>query len=181
MENLTFFVILMILMLAGYWVHLFSGSRSVNSAENFTCTNSTILDLTPYARCETLSKSKYMIKDVKTNLWLLYGQEEGFNKFLPGRFGSQLLMSTDPNYVPLRLLNNPNDYLLASLDGKQIRAVSNPYSKYYILEVCNYNNCNILGYLDISNIMKYLQIDSNGNISSTSDPEQGSCVQLVFN
>lgn len=196
MENQIFFIIIIGVVLIIYWIH----SNGMGKLENFenlggefyskydqdnnqinTNSSGDLLSLNPYARCETLSKKKFMIRDIRTRLWLISGQEEGFSKFLPGNFGVPLLLSDNPDeYLPLRTLADPNDYLLSTYNGKEIRVVSNPYTKYYILQIFIYNGYNVIGYVDELETTKYFYIDNDGYLTSTVYPENASPIELLF-
>jgi hypothetical protein len=108
------------------------------------------------------------------------GLQEGFSKFLPGKYGVPLMMSDKPDeYLPLRTVADPNDYLLSTYSGDNIRVVSNPYNQTFILQVFIYNGLNVIGYINEANIQLYLYIDDNGNISSTTKPSEASVVEIV--
>lgn len=188
MNNLYFFSIILIVIIAIYYIHTsHENSKNVIQEEkeefdNSTCTptQQDILSLNPYHRCKVLGVNKFMIRDVRTNLWLTDGLEEGFSKFLPGRFGIPLVMSEKPDeYLPLRTVADPNDYLLATYDGQGIRVVSNPYNTTLVLQIFIYNGYNVIGYVNEGNEQLYLVIDDNGNITSTSEPSKASVVQIV--
>lgn len=121
-----------------------------------------------------------MIRDLKTNLWLTDGLEEGFSKFLPGKFGISLVISDKPDeYLPLRTDTEPNDYLLATYNGQGIRVVANPYNITFVLQIFIYNGYNVIGYVNEKDQQLYLIIDDNGNITSTSKPSEASIIQIV--
>ena len=154
---------------------------STNNHDNIdNCTQADILSLNPYHRCKVLGVSKFMIRDLRTKLWLTDGLQEGFSKFLPGKFGVPLVMSDKPDeYLPLRTVADPNDYLLATYSGDEIRVVANPYVRTFILQVFIYNGYNVIGYINEANTQLYLYIDDNGNISSTSKPSEASVIEIV--
>lgn len=196
MENLFFFVIIIIVIYLIYWIHFTAPTNQTNQMtksekENFDifpdqdnlseCVgHSDLLTLNPFARCNVLGVKKFMIRDLRTKLWLTSGQEEGFNKFLPGRFGVPLVMSNDPNeYLPLRTVADPNDYLLATYKGDGIRTVSNPYNKYFVIQVFIYEGFNILGWIGESNETNYLYIDNDGHVSSTDKPQEASVIEII--
>lgn len=189
MKNLYFFLIIFVVIMAIYWIHTSSININNTSQEekegfahstNSSNCNSNILTLNPYERCKVLGVSKFMVRDMKTNLWLTAGLQEGFNKFLPGRFGIPLVMSERPDeYLPLRTVSDPNDYLLASYSGDGIRTVSNPYNSTFVIQVFIYKGFNVLGYIDEGENQLYLSIDDNGNISSTPNPSEASVVEIV--
>lgn len=205
MENQLFFIIIIIVILIIYYTHchytflnlekfsnltnqqnqmeygdFYTKPKKSNKSNNSECSGD-LLTLNPYQRCNVLAKKKFMIRDIRTQLWLISGQEEGFSKFLPGRFGITLALSENPDeYLPLRTLADPNDYLLSTYNGKGIRTVSNPNSQYYILQIFIYNGHNVIGYIDESDTQKYLYVDDNGNITSTVYPENASTVELLF-
>ena len=189
MDNFIFFAIIILVILSIYYIHTtYENNKYVNEEEkeNFNNSRNTrncdenILTLNPYERCRILGVNKFMVRDLKTNLWLTAGLQEGFNKFLPGRYGVSLIMSDKPDeYLPLRTVTNPNDYLLSTNSGDGIRTVSNPYNKTFIIQVFIYNGFNVLGYIDEADKQLYLSIDNNGNISSTSKPSEASIVEIV--
>lgn len=187
MDNLLFFIIVVGVILVIYYIHHTAPDsnkidkiRTENKESFDNTTHSNMLDLNPYARCELMSKKKFMIRDLRTKLWLISGQEEGFNKFLPGRFGNVFMMSNKPDeYLPLRTLSEPNDYLLATYKGNGIRTVTNPYNQNYIIQVFIYNGFNVLGYLSDANIQLYLYIDNDGHISSVTNPENSSKIEII--
>lgn len=201
MDNLSFFIIIIIVILAIYYIHHTAPNSNYNSKissesenkniENFDifpnqdnlteCVGrGDVLTLNPYTRCQLMAKKKFMIRDLRTQLWLISGQEEGFNKFLPGRFGNVFMMSENPDeYLPLRTIADPNDYLLATYTGNSIRTVSNPYNKYFVIQVFIYNGYNVLGYISESNSQLYLSIDNDGHITSVTDPESASKVEIL--
>lgn len=189
MDNLSFFLIIFVVIIAIYWIHTSSTNTNNTSHEekegfahstNSSDCNSNILTLNPYERCKILGVSKFMVRDLKTNLWLTAGLQEGFNKFLPGRFGIPLIMSERPDeYLPLRTVSDPNDYLLATYSGDGIRTVSNPYNSTFVIQVFIYNGYNVLGYINEGETQLYLSIDSNGNISSTPNPTKASVIEIV--
>lgn len=198
MDNITFFIIILIAIAIIYCSHTNSSffttepfvimdsttnantnvNTNVNTDSN---TNTDLLTLNSFTRCNVLSQKKYMIRDINTRLWLMSGQEEGFSKFLPGNFGSSLLISENPDeYLPLRMVANPNDYLLSTYNGKGIRVITNPNNKFYILQIFIYEGLNIIGYIDESETHKYFQIDSNGHITSTINPTNASRIELIY-
>jgi hypothetical protein len=197
MDNLFFFIIIIGVILVIYYIHNTSPNLKLTSeSENNTNENFDIfpnqdelsqcddqgdmLTLTPYKRCELMAKKKFMIRDLRTQLWLISGQEEGFNKFLPGRFGNVFMMSEKPDdFLPLRTIADPNDYLLATYKGNGIRTVSNPYNQYFVIQVFIYNGFNVLGYISESNAQYYLSIDNDGHIISVLDPESASKVEIL--
>ncbi len=211
MDNLLFFIIIVGVILIIYYIHhnapdsnkiLLTQSENKENFDIFSnhdnlsqCAGQgDVLTLNPYTRCELMAKKKFMIRDIRTQLWLLSGlsephknsegnyirDEEGFNKFLPGRFGNVFMMSDNPGeYLPLRNIADPNDYLLATYKGNGIRTVSNPYNKYFVIQVFIYNGFNVLGYISESNEQFYLYIDNDGNISSITNPELASKVEIL--
>lgn len=199
MDNLLFFIIVIGIIVIIYYIHHTSpnsNSKLLSESENKNlekfdifpnqdklteCAGQgDVLTLNPYTRCELMSKKKFMIRDIRTQLWLISGQEEGFNKFLPGRFGNVFMMSDNPEeYLPLRTIAEPNDYLLATYTGNGIRTVSNPYNKYFVIQVFIYNGFNVLGYVSESNAQYYLSIDNDGHISSVTNPESASKVEIL--
>lgn len=186
MNNLYFFIIILILVTSIYYIHTSSKNTNNTSQEekegfaNAANCDPNILTLNPYERCKVLGINKFMVRDLRTNLWLTAGLQEGFNKFLPGRFGIPLIMSEKPDeYLPLRTVSDPNDYLLATYSGNGIRTVSNPYNKTFVIQVFIYKGFNVLGYVDEGETQLYLSIDDNGNITSTPDPSEASTVEIV--
>lgn len=121
----------------------------------------------------------FMLRDLRTNFWLII--DGGIGKFVPARFGISLALSEDPNkYLPLRLTNNPNSYLLSGYTGKGIRAVSNPYDKFFKLEILIYNQRNIIAYEDEGENQHYLFVDDAGEVHSTSNPDQASKFEMIM-
>ena len=199
MDNLLFFIIVLGIIVIIYYIHHTSpnsNSKLLSESENKNlekfdifpnqdklteCAGQgDVLTLNPYTRCELMSKKKFMIRDIRTQLWLISGQEEGFNKFLPGRFGNVFMMSDNPEeYLPLRTIAEPNDYLLATYTGNGIRTVSNPYNKYFVIQVFIYNGFNVLGYVSESNAQYYLSIDNDGHITSVTNPESASKIEIL--
>ena len=197
MDNLLFFIIIIGIVIGIYYIHSNSPNNKLSQIKNEQVENFDIgsnkfenknnksdgyvsnLSINPYVRCELMSKKKFMVRDLRTKLWLISGQEEGFNKFLPGRFGNVFMMSSNPDeYLPLRTIMEPNDYLLATFNGDGIRTVSNPNNQYFIIQVFSYNGFNVLGYITESNSQKYLYIDDSGHIHSVKDPERSSQVEI---
>lgn len=190
MENFYFFIIILGIIVLIYYIHtsslnnnkekeLFNNLTSDDDNNKADC-DPNILMLNPYERCKVLGVSKFMVRDLKTKLWLSAGLQEGFNKFLPGRFGVPLMMSDKPDeYLPLRTVTDPNDYLLATYSGDGIRTVSNPYNSTFVIQVFIYNGYNVLGYIDEGSTQLYLSIDPNGNISSTIEPSKASIVEIL--
>jgi hypothetical protein len=128
-------------------------------------------------KCDIVAQPKFMVKDLRTNLWLKVDAE--YYKFVPGNFGTLFLLNeTHNDNLPLRLLTNPNFYILISDDKKNIRIVKNPYDKFYRLEIFIYNNMNILGYLDQNNNNNYIFIDNNGGINSVDCPSKASSIEV---
>lgn len=137
--------------------------------------------LTGGQQCNAFSHGKFMLRDLRTKLWLNIAND-GFAKFLPGGFGVPLLMSQNPNeYLPLRLLASSNDYLLASFDKKAIRIVSNPYSDINKLELLIYgqNRLNIIGYKTDSDNYNFIYVDDKGFVYSVDEPSKASAVEFI--
>lgn len=181
MNILYFYVIILIVVVTTYYIYTTSTLENIiQNKEFFSNSVSNILSLNPYERCKILGVNKFMVMDLRTRLWLTAGLEEGFNKFLPGKFGISLMMSDKPDeYLPLRTVTNPNDYLLATYTGDGIRTVSNPYNKTFIIQVFIYKGLNVLGYINEKETLLYLYIDDNGNISSTLIPSEASIITIV--
>jgi hypothetical protein len=160
---------------------IFINTNTNVDSENFTNSQrDSLLTLNANQRCNILGVKKFMIRDLNTKLWLIYGQQEGFNKFLPGRFGIPLLMSPNPSdYLPLRIVASPDDYLLANYEGDGIQTMSNPQNENFIIQVFIYHQFNVLGYIDETNETKYLCIDPNGNISSSTNPSNASIMEII--
>ena len=152
-----------------------------SNLENFTNSQQgSLLTLDANQRCNILGVKKFMIRDLNTKLWLTSGQQEGFNKFLPGRFGIPLMMSHNPSeYLPLRVVASPNDYLLANYEGDGIQTMTNPQNENFIIRVFIYHQFNVLGYINDINETKYLYIDPNGNISSSNEPSHASIIEII--
>ncbi len=121
----------------------------------------------------------FMLRDLRTNFWLII--DGGVGKFVPARFGVNLALSENPNeYLPLRLSNDPNYYLLSDYDGSGIRAVSNPYTKFFKLEILIYNQRNIIGYDDEGDKQYYMFVDDAGEVKSTTNPDLASKFEMVM-
>jgi hypothetical protein len=195
MDNFIFRFIIILVVLAIYWMNIIYPNTKQNQTitkENFystnyymnepesKCTQLDILSLNPYHRCKVLGINKFMIRDLRTKLWLTDSLQYGFSKFLPGKFGVPLVMSDKPDeYLPLRTVVDPNDYLLATYSGDEIRVVSNPYNQTFVLQVFIYNGYNIIGYINEANTQLYLYMDDNGNISSTPKPFEASVIEII--
>lgn len=189
MENLIFFVIIIFVILAIFYMDT-NASNQTKNTENFISdeksnfnsinTQPDILSLDPYHRCKVLGVNKFMIRDLRTKLWLSDGFQEGFSKFIPGNFGVSLMMSERPDeYLPLRTVTEPNDYLLATYDGNGIRVVANPYNQIFVLQIFIYNGHNVIGYINENSTQLYLYVDNNGNINSVTEPSKASIVEII--
>lgn len=125
----------------------------------------------------------YMIKDVRTNLWLNVN-DNGLARFYPSGFGYNFRLSESENpegYLPLRSANNPNNYIISSTDGKgSFRLVTNPGSNILKLQVMNLSGKNILGYTDNNEKNTFIYVDQAGYIYSTNDVTNASVVNMVF-
>lgn len=180
MENLYFFIIILIVIVGIYYMDLTTRNFKKEGFINSENCDPNILTLNPHERCKILGVNKFMVKDLRTNLWLTAGLQEGFNKFLPGRYGITLMMSEKPDeYLPLRSVTNPNDYLVSTYNGDGIRTVTNPYDSTFIIQVFIYNGYNVLGYIDEEKNQLFLFIDDNGNIGSTPNASEASIVEIV--
>lgn len=184
MINSFHFIIIFILILSIYWIHSTYSNNNIIKSEHVENFN--------HNKNNTFSIKKFMIRDLRTKLWLVFGlskshknfirehEETGFNKFLPGRFGSPFILSDNPNeYLPLKIADNPNDYLLSNYKGDGIRIVSNPYTKYFIIQAFIYNGFNILGYIHENEQTKYIYVDDNGYITSVLKPEKASIIEII--
>jgi hypothetical protein len=121
----------------------------------------------------------FMLRDIRTNFWLII--DGGIGKFIPARFGVPFALSENPNeFLPLRMANDPNYYLLSDYDGQGIRAVSNPYTKFFKLEVLIYNQRNILAYEDEGEVQYYLYVDDAGEVVSTENPDRASQFEMLM-
>ena len=117
----------------------------------------------------------FYLKDINSNKYLVMGDNGYVNFKSTTDYGVKLLISENPNqYLPLRLANSPNHYLLATLNGNGIRTVTNPYAIQYQLEIYIYNNFNIIGYVNDANNPYYIVVDNYGNITSTNNPDLAS-------
>ncbi len=124
-------------------------------------------------------RKNFMLRDIRTNFWLII--DGGVGKFVPARFGVPLALSENPNeYLPLRMSSDPNYYLLSDYDGQGIRAVSNPYTKFFKLEVLIYNQRNILAYDNEADEQLYMFVDDAGEVVSTSNPDRASKFEMVM-
>ena len=121
----------------------------------------------------------FMLRDIKTNFWLII--DGGLGKFVPGRFGVPFVLSNNPNeFLPLRLSNQPNFYMLSGYNGDGLRAVSNPYTEFFKVEVLIFNQRNILAYIDERNLQHYVVVNPSGYTTSTMVPEEASQFEMVF-
>jgi len=121
----------------------------------------------------------FMLRDIKTNLWLVI--DGGLGKFLPGRFGNTFILSDNPNDdLPLRLASQPNFYILSEYDGQGFRAVSNPYTEFFKVEVLIYNQRNILAWIDERNTQHFVVVDPSGYISNTINPDEASQFEMML-
>jgi hypothetical protein len=127
-----------------------------------------------------LDKSKnFMLRDIKTNYWLIIDGGDG--KFVPSRFGVTFILSNNPTEdLPLRLVNQPNTYILAGYTGNGLRAVSNPYTEFFKVEVLIYKQRNILAYMDEGNNQHFIVVEPSGYNSSTTNPDAASMFEMVF-
>ena len=127
-----------------------------------------------------LDKNKnFMLRDIKTNLWLIISS--GIGKFVPGRFGVPFVLSENPNeYLPLRLSNQPNSYMIAGYNGDGLKAVSNPYTNFFKIEVLIYNQRNILAYEDEKGTQSFIVVDPSGYSNSTTNPDEASTFEMLF-
>lgn len=128
-------------------------------------------------KCEIMAQPKFMIKDLRTNLWLKVDAE--YYKFVPGNFGTLFLLNENhDDNLPLRLLLNPNYYILMAYNKIDLRIVENPYAPYDKIEVFIYNGMNILGYLAQDNINYYIYINNDGSIITVDKPSLASPVLI---
>ena len=119
-----------------------------------------------------------MVKDLRTNLWLKVDAE--YYKFVPGNFGTLFLLNeTRDDNLPLRLLTNPNFYILISDNKKDIRIVKNPSDIIFKLQVFIYDNTNILGFVDENNLNNYIFIDNDGSIIPVTKPSEASAMEIL--
>ena len=129
-------------------------------------------------KCDIMSKPKFMIKDLRTNLWFKVDAE--FYKFVPGNFGTLFLLNEKyDDELPLRLLTNPNFYILISDNKKDIRIVKNPSDIIFKLQVFIYDNTNILGFVDENNLNNYIFIDNDGSIIPVTKPSEASAMEIL--
>ena len=129
-------------------------------------------------KCDIVSQPKFMVKDLRTNLWLKVDAE--YYKFVPGNFGTLFLLNeTRDDNLPLRLLTNPNFYILISDNKKDIRIVKNPSDIIFKLQVFIYDNTNILGFVDENNLNNYIFIDNDGSIIPVTKPSEASAMEIL--
>ena len=140
---ITVIVILVILSLLNVCEEDFGFTREGFSYES-NCVPESIY---PNSIAKLDTHKNCMLRDVKTNFWLFIDNVIG--KFVPGRFGIPFVLSSNPNEdLPLRLASQPNTYIVAGYNGDGLRAVSNPYTEFFKVEVLIYNQRNILSYID---------------------------------
>lgn len=121
----------------------------------------------------------FMLRDIKTNLWLVI--DGGLGKFLPGRFGNTFILSDNPNDdLPLRLASQPNFYILSEYDGNGFRAISNPYTEFFKVEVLIYNQRNILAWNDERNTQHFVIVEPSGYITNTINPDEASQFEMML-
>ena len=129
-------------------------------------------------KCDIVSQPKFMVKDLRTNLWLKVDAE--YYKFVPGNFGTLFLLNeTRDDNLPLRLLTNPNFYILISDNKKDIRIVKNPSDIIFKLQVFIYDNTNILGFVDENNLNNYIFIDNDGSIIPVTKPSEAFAMEIL--
>ena len=129
-------------------------------------------------KCDIVSQPKFMVKDLRTNLWLKVDAE--YYKFVPGNFGTLFLLNENrDDNLPLRLLTNPNFYILISDNKKDIRIVKNPSDIIFKLQVFIYDNTNILGFVDENNLNNYIFIDNDGSIIPVTKPSEASAMEIL--
>ncbi len=151
-----------------------------NIKENFSTESNCVPEYIYRDEVGKLDRMKnFMLRDIRTNFWLIV--DGGVGKFVPARFGVPFALSKNPNeYLPLRMSNDPNYYLLANYNGNGIRAVSNPYTKFFKLEILIYNQRNILAYDDESDAQHYLYVDDAGEVVPTDDPNKASKFEMIM-
>lgn len=187
MENIYFITILIIGIIFICYIHLTAPNPQIISNTNSELFNSNnienqIMDISMNTDTNIgITSERFMIRDLRTKLWLLKGQE-GFSKFLPGRFGNVFVMSENySNYLPLRLDENPNIYLLSTIKGDGIirmNMIKTP-NKYYVIQVSIHNGYNILGYLLENDVEVFLYVGDNGDISTVSNPDHASIIEII--
>lgn len=184
MENIYFITILIIGILFICYIHLtapITTQPTINvNSELFESNSNNDLNLELNQKMG-ITNEKFMIRDLRTKFWLVKGHE-GFSKFLPGRFGNVFVMSENySNYLPLRSDENPNVYLLSTMKGDGIIRMNmiKPPNKYYVIQVSIHNGYNILGYLLENDIEVFLYVDDNGNISTVSNPDHASIIEII--
>ena len=129
-------------------------------------------------KCDIVSQPKFMVKDLRTNLWLKVDAE--YYKFVPGNFGTLFLLNENrDDNLPLRLLTNQNFYILISDNKKDIRIVKNPSDIIFKLQVFIYDNTNILGFVDENNLNNYIFIDNDGSIIPVTKPSEASAMEIL--
>lgn len=126
----------------------------------------------------------FMIKDLKTNLWLNISGN-GKVRFVPSGFGFNFRVSQDPeNFLPLRSANDPNNYIIASSDDDKsgnFRIVTNPSSDLLKIQVMNLGGKgNILGYTNNDNKDVFIHIDQAGYVHTVENVSEASIVNMIF-
>jgi hypothetical protein len=123
----------------------------------------------------------FMIKDLKTNLWL-NTDKNGLARFGASGFGFNFRLSKNAEeFLPLRSANNPNDYLIATTNGTDdFRIVSNPGSNRLKIQIMNLEGRNILGYTNENNVDVFISIDQAGYIKTVTDPNESSIINMMF-
>ncbi len=124
-------------------------------------------------------RKDFMLRDIKTRYWLIINS--GIGKFAAGDFGVPIALSENPNeYLPLRLSNQPNTYMIAGYTGDGLRAVSNPYTNFFKIEVMIHNQRNILAYEDEKNVQHFIVVEPSGYSTSTTNPDEASTFEMLF-
>lgn len=176
-KQLTFIIIIAILVILSV-TNILESFTGIDNTEGFE-SNCFPENIYPNSVSKLDKHKDFMLRDIKTNFWLII--DDGIGKFVPGRFGVPFVLSNNPNeFLPLRLSNQPNFYMLAGYNGDGLRAVSNPYTDFFKLEILIYNQRNILAYNDEGNNQYFIIVDPSGYSTSTTNPDEASQFEMLF-
>lgn len=178
-KQIIFILIIAILVILSL-LNICEGNDNIDYIDNFSYeSNCNREDIYPNSISKLDMEKNFMLRDIRTNFWLII--DNGIGKFVPGRFGISFVLSSNPNDdLPLRLASQPNSYMIAGYNGDGLRAVSNPYTEFFKIEVLIYNQRNILSYMDEGSNQHFIVVDPSGYSSSTTDPNSASMFEMLF-
>ncbi len=175
-----FLIVITIIVILSIWNLTDSDNFTGFTREGFDYqTNCVPENIFPNSVSKLDKLKNFMLRDIKTNLWLVI--DGGLGKFLPGRFGNTFILPDNPNDdLPLRLASQPNFYILSEYDGNGLRAVSNPYNEFFKVEVFIYNQRNILAWIDERHTQHFVVVEPSGYISNTLNPDEASQFEMML-